>query len=125
MTFSPLRRQSTSTGSIIVINTTVLVSSAKFLREKPDLAHRFAAAHAELTAWIRANPAAAQERIRAELLAETTRPISAALVARCWPRLRFEDAIPVADFESFVRSAQRAGFLKDACDLGRLVEVAR
>ena len=36
--------------------TTVLVSSAKFLAQKRDLARRFVAAHRELTEWIRQNP---------------------------------------------------------------------
>ena len=43
--------------------TTVLVSSAKFLAQKRDLARRFVAAHRELTDWIRQNPAEAQRMV--------------------------------------------------------------
>jgi NitT/TauT family transport system substrate-binding protein len=36
--------------------TTVLASSAKLLSTQPDLAKKFAAAHAELTDWINQHP---------------------------------------------------------------------
>lgn len=101
--------------------TTVLVASAKFVRERPEEARRLVAAHRELTAWIVAHPREAQAAAAAELLAETGKPVPPSLLDHCWPRLRFDAAISVSDFTKFVTAAQRVGYLKDAGDLGRLV----
>src|SRR6185295_15617407 len=62
--------------------TTVLVASARFLKDQPDMAKRFAKAHDELTAWLVANPADAQERVRAGLSALTHKAVAAEAVAR-------------------------------------------
>src|ERR1041384_2623947 len=66
--------------------TTVLTSSAKFLRDHRDLARKFTQAHAELTEWIQKHPDEAQKIVREELSAETTRQIPAELIARSWKR---------------------------------------
>ncbi len=100
--------------------TTILVASVRLLREHPQLAEKFRAAHAELTAWIRANPAAAQAEVRAGLSAETKREISAALVASAWRRLRFTDQVTQVQLASVVKDAQAVGFLRDAIPLDRL-----
>jgi NitT/TauT family transport system substrate-binding protein len=55
--------------------TTVLVASVRLLRRQPELAAKFRAAHAELTAWINAHPEEARELVRAGLTAETKREI--------------------------------------------------
>lgn len=102
--------------------TTVLVSSAKFLREHRDLARKFAQAHAELTEWIQKHPEEAQKILRDELSAETTRQIPAELIARSWKRLKFTTEISREPLEKFVKDAQMAGFLRGAPDLKRLVE---
>ncbi len=102
--------------------TTVLVSSTKFLREHRELAKKFAAAHAELTEWIQKNPAEAQQILREELTAETTRPIPAELIAQAWRRLDFTTQIAVPALKKFVKDAQAAGFMRGAPDLGRLIE---
>jgi len=103
--------------------TTVLVASARFLREQPELARRFVSAHEELTRWIGSHPEEAKALVRAELAVETTREMPQPLIDRCWPRLRFESEASLSSLESFVRSAQKAGFLKEAGDLSRLVEI--
>jgi len=102
--------------------TTVLASSAKFLREHHDLAKRFAQAHAELTEWIQKNPEEAQKIVREELSAETTRQIPAELITRSWKRLQFTADVSLPSLEKFVANAKTAGFLKGAPDLKRLVE---
>lgn len=102
--------------------TTVLASSAAFLADQRELAKRFVKAHEELTAWIGAHPAEAQKLISDELAAETGKPVAAELMARCWPRLHFTDAISLASLQAFVAAAQAAGFLKDAGDISKLVE---
>ena len=102
--------------------TTVLVSSAKFLRDHRDLAKKFAQAHAELTDWIQKNPEEAQKILRQELAAETTRAMPADLVAKSWKRLQFTTEISQAPLKQFVADAQRAGFMRATPDLKRLVE---
>ena len=100
--------------------TTVLVSSVKFLRSHPDLAEKFRAAHAELTAWLNAQPEQAQALVRAGLSAELRREMSAAIVASAWRRLRFTDQVTPAQFTTLVGDAQSVGFLRDAIPLDRL-----
>ncbi len=105
--------------------TTVLVSSARFLKEHRDLTRKFAEAHAQLTEWIAANPDEAQRLVADELKAETTRPMAPELLARSWNRLTFTNRISREPLEKFVAQARTVGFLKDVVDLSRLVEVPR
>src|SRR5438046_2658117 len=51
--------------------TTVLVSSAKALKEKREMVKKFAEAHRALTDWIAKNPVEAQKLVAAELAEET------------------------------------------------------
>jgi NitT/TauT family transport system substrate-binding protein len=99
---------------------TILVSSVRFLREHPDLAARFRAAHDELTAWINTHGPEAREQVRAGLSATVRREISVELVAGAWRRLRFTARLQPAQFSSLVADAQSAGFLRDAIPLDRL-----
>lgn len=101
--------------------TTVLVSSSKFLRERPDLVARFVKAHRELTEWINAHPAEAQNLVRAELGAETHVEVDARLIARAWTRITATPDVSPEAFASWVAAAQKVGFLRDASDLSRFV----
>src|SRR5246127_3180458 len=82
------RLEQEASGKVIVEEkdspTTVLVSSAKFLNKKRDLAKKFVNAHAELTEWITKNPEDAQRLIKAELLAETKSDMSPQLIGTAW-----------------------------------------
>ena len=100
--------------------TTLLIASVKFLKTRPELAEKFRAAHAELTAWINAHPAEAQKIVCAGLSADTHREMSAVLVARAWPRLHFTDQTEEKQFAALVRDAQSVGFLRNAIPLDRL-----
>lgn len=102
--------------------TTVLASSAKFLREHRDLAKKIAQAHAELTDWIVKNPEEAQKLLREELTAQTTRAIPAELIASSWKRLTLTTDIALPPLEQFVKDAQAAGFMRGSPDLKRLIE---
>lgn len=101
---------------------TVLVSSVKFLGAKRELVKKFAAAHAELTDWIKAHPAEAQQLVVAELKAETRTEVSADLIAQAWPRIVLTTDTSMPALQKFVEDAQQAGFMKTAPDLSRLVE---
>jgi NitT/TauT family transport system substrate-binding protein len=105
--------------------TTVLASSVKFLKQRPELAKKFVAAHIELTKWINEHPAEAKELLRAELKELTKRDFPAQTADHAWPRLTFTSDISRAPFEALVSEAQSVGFLKGAGDLGRLVEVLK
>jgi NitT/TauT family transport system substrate-binding protein len=102
--------------------TTVLVSSAKFLREKRELASKFVQANKDLTDWILKNPAEAQKLVKAELLAETRSDMSAELIAQAWKRIIFTSETPRGSIQAFVANSQKAGFMKSVPDISRLFE---
>jgi NitT/TauT family transport system substrate-binding protein len=101
--------------------TTILVSSAKFLQEQPELAEKFRAAHVELTAWINAHSAEAREKVRLGIGAEVRREVSAKLMEAAWPRLVFTSELKKAQLTELVKDAQSVGYLRDAIPLDRLV----
>jgi NitT/TauT family transport system substrate-binding protein len=101
--------------------TTVLVSSVKFLGGNPELVRKFADAHRELTEWIQKNPDEAQKLVRDELAAELRAPIAAELISHAWRRIILTTDVSRESLEKFVGNAQKAGFLKSAPDLSRLL----
>jgi NitT/TauT family transport system substrate-binding protein len=101
--------------------TTVLVSSAKFLAGRRELVQKFVAAHRELTDWIKANPEEAQRMLREELSAEMRSEVSADLVSRSWKRIVITDEVSQGSLDKFLQAAQKAGFLRTAPDLARLI----
>ena len=120
------RLERESGGKILVderdVATTVLVSSAKFLREQRELAKKFAEAHAALTDWMAKNPEEAQKLIKEELLAETRTEMPADLIAQSWKRIVFTSELPRASIESFMQNSLKTGFIKTAPDLAKLFE---
>jgi NitT/TauT family transport system substrate-binding protein len=101
--------------------TTVLAGREEFLRTNPELARKFAAAHHELTQWIREHPDEAQRRVRDELSLLSHKEIPLALIQQAWARLRFDDTISVEPFQSFLDQARLAGFLRAKIDLSNLL----
>jgi NitT/TauT family transport system substrate-binding protein len=101
---------------------TVLVSSVKFLKTKRDLAKKFAQAHRELTEWILAHPIEAKQMVQQELAAETQAKVSAELIAQAWTRIGLTTETSLDEYRQFVANAQRAGFIRTAPDLSRLIE---
>src|SRR6266567_2396637 len=120
------RLEQEASGKVIVeekeVATTVLVSSVKFLSEQPDLAKKFAQAHAELTDWIVKNPEEAQRLIKAELLEETKSDMTPQVIASAWKRIVFTAETPRPAVEKFMQNSVRAGFIKTAPDLSKLFE---
>jgi NitT/TauT family transport system substrate-binding protein len=102
--------------------TTVLVARADYLRSQRELVRKIVAAHAELTDWIKLNPAEAQQLAAAELLAETRATMSQQLIERSWARIVLTSSVSREALTQFFNSAQAAGFLRDTPDLSRLVE---
>lgn len=101
---------------------TVLVSSVKFLKTKRELAKKFAQAHRELTEWILAHPVEAKQMVQQELAAETQAKVSAELIAQAWTRIGLTTEASPDEYRQFVANAQRAGFIRTAPDLSRLIE---
>jgi len=102
--------------------TTVLVARSDMLTAHKDIAQKFVAAQRELTEWIKANPAAAQDMVRNELDAELHTKFSPELVASAWKRIVLANDILLDALKRFVTSAQSVGFLRNPPDLSRLVE---
>ena len=101
---------------------TVLVSGVKFLKKKRDLAAKFVRAHRELTEWILSHPDEAKQMVRQELAAETKADVSADLIAQAWKRIVLTNDPSIEEYRHFVADAQRAGFIRSAPDLSRLIE---
>jgi len=101
---------------------TVLVSSVKFVKAKPELARKFAQGHRELTAWILAHPDEAKQIVQQELAAETQAKVSAELIALAWKRITLSPDASLDEYQHFISNAQRAGFMRKAPDLSQLIE---
>jgi NitT/TauT family transport system substrate-binding protein len=101
---------------------TVLVSSVQFLRTHRELAKKFADAHKELTEWIVSHPDEAKQMVQQELAAETQAKVSAELIAQAWKRITLTTDASTDEYQQFVANAQRAGFMRTAPDLSRLIE---
>src|SRR4030095_10637638 len=101
---------------------TVLVSGVKFLKRKRDLAAKSVRAHRELTDWILSHPDEAKQMVRQELAAETKADVSADLIAQAWKRIVLTNDPSIEEYRHFVADAQRAGFIRSAPDLSRLIE---
>ncbi|WP_457091761.1 ABC transporter substrate-binding protein [Microvirga sp. P5_D2] len=120
------RLESEAGGKVLVEEkeaiTTILVSSAAFLKDHRDMAKRFVSAHRELTEWIQKNPEEAQRLAREELQASFKVDMPAELVARSWTRMAITPDTTLSAFQSFMKSAQAVGFLRDTPDLSRMIE---
>jgi len=105
--------------------TTVLASSTRFLKERSELAKKFVAGHVALTKWISEHPAEAKELVRAELKEVTKRELPAATADRAWPRLTFTSEVSRPVWDTLLSEAKSVGFLKEATNLDRLIEVPK
>lgn len=102
-------------------NVTLLAAGAAFVKNRPDLAVRLAAAHGELTAWIKEHPAAARALVKAELTEEMKAPPKDELLDRSLARVVVTDVLSRESVDRMVASAQKVGFLKDIPDLANLL----
>jgi NitT/TauT family transport system substrate-binding protein len=102
--------------------TTWLVSSAKFLQERKELASKIAAANIELTKWIQEHEAEAQELLIQELKAETRANFPPEAVAQAWKRIQFTTDVSRDLVNKSVQDGKEAGFLKGSTDTSRLIE---
>lgn len=101
--------------------TTVLASSASFLKENPDIARALVDAHRELTEWIQSHPEEAQRLVTEELEALTHSRIEPALVTHAWKRIHLTARLRTHLLRRFVEDAHHAGFMKETPDVSGLV----
>lgn len=94
-------------------NVTMLVSSAAFLKDRPELARKLAAAHRELTDWIKANPGEARKLLVAELTILTTKAPKDAVVDKALSRTILTNEVSRPSLEKMVEGAKAAGFIKE------------
>jgi NitT/TauT family transport system substrate-binding protein len=103
--------------------TTHLVSSAPFLKNKPDLVKKWIAAHVELTEWIDSNAEEAKKIFNDEMKAETTRALPKETLDPAWKRLEITyDPIKASLLKS-AEDAHRIGFIKEKPNLSRIYEL--
>jgi NitT/TauT family transport system substrate-binding protein len=103
--------------------TTHLVSSVKFLREKPELLKKWLAAHVELTEWINENPVEAQKILNDEIKTETTQALPPEILESAWKRLEITHDPISASLLKSAEDAHRIGFLKQKPDLSRIYDL--
>ncbi len=102
--------------------TTWLVSSAKFLGDRRDLAKKIADANVELTKWIQDNKEEAQKLLIDELKAETRADFAPDAVAKAWSRIQFTSEVSRDLIAKSVRDGKDAGFFKGSTDTSKLIE---
>ncbi len=100
--------------------TTHLVSSVRFLQQKPELMRKWIGAHVELTDWINKNTAEAKTAFNRELKAETTRPLALEILDRAWGRLELTWDPVSASLRKAADDAYRVGLLKEKPELSKI-----
>ena len=103
--------------------TTVLITSASFLRRHPTIVQKFLSAHQALTTWIIENPEKAQERVHKALLGFVKQDVvSLNLIRKVWKRLNFKKTVQLLDFEQFMADAHLSKLLsREDFDLSNLM----
>jgi NitT/TauT family transport system substrate-binding protein len=102
--------------------TTWLVSSAKFLRDRRELAKKIAAANVELTKWIQEHQPEAQKLLIEELKAETRADFPPDAVVQAWKRIEFTTEVSRDLIAKSVQGGKDAGFFKGSTDTSKLIE---
>lgn len=102
-------------------NVTLLVARAAWLKENPELARKFLAAHRELTEWVLAHPGETKDLVKAELTEALHKAPSDELLQRSLSRVVISNDVSRESLDKMVASAKSAGFLADIPDLGALL----
>jgi sulfonate transport system substrate-binding protein len=103
--------------------TTHLVSSVKFLKDRPELLKRWIAAHVELTKWINEHPDEAKRILNEEIKAETTKALPQVTLDSAWKRLEITYDPVSGSLLKSAEDASRIGFLKEHPDLSRIYDL--
>ncbi|MBI4658688.1 MAG: ABC transporter substrate-binding protein [Verrucomicrobia bacterium] len=103
--------------------TTHLVSSVRFVKERPNLLKEWIAAHVELTGWINQNPDDAMRTLNEEIKAETTRPLPPGVLDSAWKRLEITYDPVAASLLKSAEDAHRIGFIRQKPELSRIYDL--
>jgi NitT/TauT family transport system substrate-binding protein len=103
--------------------TTHLASSARFLTRQPVLLKRWIAAHIEMTQWVNEHADDAKRLLNAEIKAETTKALPAAVLDGAWRRLELTHDPVCASLLRSAEDAHRVGFLRGKPDLSRIYDL--
>jgi len=101
--------------------TTILVASAKAVKEQPEFVKRFLKAHRELTDWINGHPAEAQVIVQRGLTRAVKREMSLDMIKASWMRMTFASDLNLNSIESLVADARGLGFIRGEVDLSHLI----
>lgn len=105
--------------------TTHLVSSVKFLKEKPDLLKKLIAAHVELTEWINAHMEEATLILNKEIKEETGKALPEEIIKGSFTRLEITYDPIASSLLKSADSAFEAGFLgEERPDLSRIYDLS-
>lgn len=104
--------------------TTHLVSSVRFLRDRPDLLRKWIAAHVELTQWINDHPAEAKRILNDEMRALTGRALPSDVLDSAWQRLALTYDPVRASLLKSAEDAHRIGFLPAKPDLSQIYDLS-
>jgi NitT/TauT family transport system substrate-binding protein len=104
--------------------TTHLVSSVRFLRDRPDLLRKWIAAHVELTQWINDHPAEAKRILNDEMRALTGRALPSDVLDSAWQRLALTYDPVRASLLKSAEDAHRIRFLPAKPDLSQIYDLS-
>ena len=91
--------------------TTNIIASSDFLKKYPGSARSLLLANIEATQWAKANSAAAQDSVQAQLLKWTTKKLSDDVIKRAWSSLKLSWDPLAATLKTSANNAVKAGVL--------------
>jgi NitT/TauT family transport system substrate-binding protein len=97
--------------------TAVVIVSAPFLEQHPELVKAWLEAHVDATQWIAANPDEAKQLVNEEIGKITSQPLPAEVLDSAWGRMRITYDPISSSLVKSAQSAYEAGFLEAEPDL--------
>lgn len=103
--------------------TTVLASATDTIERRKPLLSAFVKAHAELTAWINANPEEAKLLLQRALTRETKSEFPQRIVNNAFPRIKFAAKLNKPSLRAYVEDGYTAGLIPEKIDVDDLVSL--
>lgn len=103
--------------------TTVLASATDTISRRKPLLSAFAKAHAELTAWINANPEESKQLLQRALTRETHSEFPQRIVNNAFPRIKFVADLNKTSLQSYVEDGYTAGLIPEKISVDALVSL--
>jgi NitT/TauT family transport system substrate-binding protein len=102
----------------------VMVTSGKMIKEKPETVQKIVDAHKEAVKFINENPAEAQEITIKDIKETTGQELEKDVVELAWERIGFTHEVDQNAIQEFSDSSFALKFLKDKPDFKTLIEYA-